>query len=176
VRLAVVFWVREQDPTREFSSDRPRLPLQTHPGLGILRRVFRVAARMAAELGLDGLANFPKFAHDAAIFYRSRLFLFLDAHEQGRFEAMLRDLGPLGLRDMSLAFVGDAVRDETNETVAWRPGFQVYPLSAELSGYFHSEVYASSVAAAARGARYRVERARLESALRVFEHNVPVAG
>ena len=169
LRIAVVFWAREGDPTREFSADRPRLPLQDHPGLGILRRVFRVAVRMASDLGVDGLANFPKFPHDAAIFYRSRLFLFLDGEEQGRFEAILRDLGSLGLRDMSLAFVGDAVRDQAGHVVAWRPGFQVYPLSTVLSDYFHSDAYVGAVDAGIARARYHVDAAALETALRVYE-------
>ena len=92
VDLLVVQWVKEQDPTANFTADHPRLPLQDHPGLGVLRRVFRVALRIGRDLGKDGLASYPKYPHDAAIFYRSRLFLFADPAEQGRFIAMLRDL------------------------------------------------------------------------------------
>lgn len=145
LELAVAYWVREQDPTRSFPQDRPRLPLQLHPGLGALRHAFRVIAGMAAELGKDGVACVPKFFHDALIFYRSRLFLFLDPVEQGRFEALLRDLDGVPLRDSSLALLGGAVTDQHGAPVVWRPGYQVFPLSERLTAYFNSHKYETMV-------------------------------
>jgi len=141
VSLAVAYWVREQDPTRPFPTDRPQLPLQRHPGLGALRHAFRVIASMAAELGRDGVACVPKFFHDAVIFYRSRLFLFLDPIEQAHFEVLLRDLGTLSLRDLSLALLNGAVSDQYGLPVLWRPGYQVFPLSGRLTAYFNSPKY-----------------------------------
>lgn len=145
VELAVAYWVREQDPTRSFPRGRPRLPLQRYPGLGALRHAFRVIAGMAAELNKDGVACVPKFFHDALIFYRSRLFLFLDPIEQGRFEAIGRDLASVPLYDLSVALLTGAVRDQRGEPVIWRPGYQVFPLSERLSGYFNSPKYENMV-------------------------------
>ena len=143
--LAVAYWVREQDPTRPFRADRPRLPLQRHPGLGALRRAFRVITGMAIDLGKDGVACMPKFFHDAHIFYRSRLFLFLDPAEQGRFEALIRDLRTLSLRDASLALLNGAVGDRDGLPVSWHPGYQVFPLSQRLTAYFNSPKYEQTV-------------------------------
>jgi hypothetical protein len=145
IYLAVAYWVREQDPTRPFRHDRPRLPLQRHPGLGCLRQAFRVITGMAIDLGKDGVACMPKFFHDAYIFHRSRLFLFLDPAEQGRFEALVRDLRPLSLRDTSLALVSAAVSDRDGVPVSWRPGYQVFPLSPRLTAYFNSPKYEQAV-------------------------------
>jgi hypothetical protein len=145
IELAVVHWVREEDPTAAFATDRPPLPLQEHPGLGVLRLAFRVIVRIATDLGKDGVASVPKFFHDAAIFLHSRLFLFLDGEEQGRFEALARDLRQLRLGDATLAVVSGAVRDAHGFVASWVPGYQVLPLSPSLTAYFHSGQYTARV-------------------------------
>jgi hypothetical protein len=157
IELAVIHWVREEDPTAAFAANRPPLPLQQHPGLGVLRLVFRVIVRIAADIGKDGIASVPKFFHDAAIFFHSRLFLFLDGEEQGRFEALARDLNHLRLGDASLALIGGAVRDACARVVAWAPGYQVFPLSPLLTAYFHSPAYAARVASGVAGGRFKMD-------------------
>jgi len=161
IELAVVYWLREEDPTAAFSPRRPALPLQDHPGLGILRSAFRVVVRMAGELGKDGVASNPKFFHDAVIFFRSRLFLFLDGEEQGRFEAMLRDLQSLGLGDASMAIIADCVRDADGRVVRWAPSFQVFPLSPELTAYLHAPAYAQRVDRALADSRFSIDHEKL---------------
>ncbi len=165
IELAVVHWVREEDPTVPFAPDRPALPLQGHPGLGVLRQAFRVVTRVAADLGKDGVVSVPKFFHDAAIFFHSRLFLFLDADEQGRFEALLRDLGHLSLGDASLAFARGAVRDARGVIEAWAPSYQVFPLSEALADYLHSPHYAAQVTAAVKRLHFTVDVAAFAAAL-----------
>jgi hypothetical protein len=167
ISLAEIFWARQQDPTATFSASRPRLPLQDHPGLGILRNVFRAGVRMASDLGLDGIGNMPKFPHDAVIFQRTLGFAFLDPHEQGRFEALWRDVGGLGLRDFSLAIIAGGVRDAARRTVAWTPGVQAFPLSAALSAYLGSDAYARARREAA-AARYVADAGALRAALDTF--------
>jgi hypothetical protein len=161
IDLAVVHWVREEDPTAVFPADRPPLPLQRHPGLGILRRAFRVIAQIAAELGKDGVASVPKFFHDAVIFFRSRLFLFLDGAEQGRFEALARDLRHLPLGDASLAVASGCVRDSQGAAVQWTPGYQVFPLSAVLTAPFHTSRYAAQVSSGVNGSQFAVDTGAL---------------
>ena len=143
--LAVAYWVREQDPSRPFTGRRPPLPLQEHPGLGVLPLAFRVIRDIAVDLGKDGVACVPKFYHDAYIFYRSRLFLFLDGREQGRFERLMSDLARVPLAHASWALVDRHVRDQRGGAVEWRPGFQVCPLSDQLTTYFNSGEYAALV-------------------------------
>lgn len=158
--LLLVHWVREEDPTSSFSNERPALPLQNHPGLGVLRRAFRVALGIAQDLGLDGIANRPKFFHDAAIFHHSRLFLFLDGQEQGRFEALVRDLETLTLRDASLAVAGWCVRDQAGP-LHWQPGLQVFPLTPRLAQHFHSDAYAAAVDAGRAVSHFVIDQAAL---------------
>jgi hypothetical protein len=162
--LLLVHWVREQDPTATFTATRPALLLQRHPGLGVLRRAFRVALRIGAELGVDGVANQPKFYHDAVIFYRSRLFLFVDGREQGRFEALQRDLAALPLPDATLAVASWSVRDRGDDIVRWEPGYQIFPLSERLTTHFNAAAYAAQVAAARESEHFRVDLASLAGA------------
>ena len=169
--LLCVYWLREEDPTAAFSPARPALPMQCHPGLGILRRAFTVVVAMARELGKDGVASVPKLFHDAVIFYRSRLFLFFDPGEQGRFEALCRDLAGLSLGDRSLALLGGCVRDGANRVVPWEPGLLVMPLSPALTAYFHAETYTTEAARAASACSFRCDRECLtRAALTVGRH------
>lgn len=173
VELVVVYWLREQDPAASFDPAHPRLPLQEHPGLGVLRRAFRVALRIANDLGKHGIAALPKFFHDASIFWHSRLFLFLDPREQGRFEALLRDLAALPLADASLALAAGAVRDREGRAVHWQSGFQVTPLASPLTEWFHSAAWQEACRVETERSRYVVDPAGLEEARRVFASSPP---
>jgi hypothetical protein len=175
VDLLVIYWLREQDPTADFDASRLRLPLQEHPGLGVLRRAFKVALCVARELGKHGIAALPKFFHDAAIFYRSRLFLFLDPVEQGRFEALLRDLSALSLQQATLALAGSAVLDDKGQVVCWRPGFQVMPLDPGLTAVFHDERYQAACRSAFERARFSVDPAVLATACEIYERSLTAA-
>lgn len=171
--LLVVYWLREEDPTAAFSAARPPLPLQRHPGLGILRRAFTAVVGMARDLGKDGVASVPKFFHDAAIFYRSRLFLFLDAREQGRFEALSRDLRDLPLGDASLALVGGCVRDAEGEVVCWQPGLFVLPLTPAFTAYFHAATYTDVAADTCACARFRCDPTGVTRTRETIEEHQP---
>lgn len=163
IELLVVHWLREEDPTAAFAADRPALPLQHHPGLGILRSAFRVVVRIARELGKDGVASCPKFFHDAVIFQHSRLFLFLAGEEQGRFEALVRDLRSLSLGEASLAILEGVVRAADGSIVQWNPGFLVYPLSPDVTGFLHAPAYTEEVARALAGHRFSIDRGQRPS-------------
>jgi hypothetical protein len=169
ISLVEIFWARQQDPTRSFTPDRPRLPAQEHPGLGILRQVFDAGVRMARALECDGLGNLPKFPHDALIFQRCLGFSFLDPREQGRLDALCRDLGMLSLRDVSLAVVGGAVSNESAATVSWQPRVQAHAIDPLLADYFRSEGYAKRRAEAASTACYTLDHGRLAAAVATFE-------
>jgi hypothetical protein len=154
ITLAFAYWLREEDPTASFAAERPPLPLQRHPGLGVLRHAFHVVARIARDRNLDGVACVPKFFHDATIFFRSRLFLFLSAEEQGRFEALVRDLDALPLAKATLKVITGEIRDASGQQVIWSPGLQVCPLSPQLTTYFNSPHYAAQVRAAYQRTRF----------------------
>ncbi len=168
IRLLVAYWLREQDPSRMFEPERPPLPLQEHPGLGVLPLAFQTLRRLAEDMQHDGIACMPKFFHDAYIFFHSRLFSFLDPLEQGRFQRMLADLHAVPVGDVSRAFLEGRVVDDTGRRIDWNPGLQVCPLRCVLTDYFNAPAYAARVDAGEAETGYAIRSRR--HAERAYTH------
>ncbi len=119
-----VHWLTLRHPRGRFSQTRPRLPGQEEPGLGLAREAVMLFARIAERLGLSGIAYRPAYYHTA---YPARdLMRFVDPARQGRFEALLRDIGDRPLLDASHAiaegrvlFNGTPYTWEADEMVYW---------------------------------------------------------
>ncbi len=123
-----VHWLSLRHPRAQFSALRPRLPGQEVPGLGLAREVGELLALMARRLGLTGVVFRPAHFHTA---YTARHnFSFVDPARQGRFEALVRDLAPLPLRDATAAvsngrvlLCGAPYAWEADEMALWlKPG------------------------------------------------------
>lgn len=120
-----VHWLTLRDPRQSFSIDRPQLPGQETPGLGLAREAGHMLGLMADRLGLAGVALQPAWYHVA---YATRHhFHFVDPARQGRFEALVRDLEGLALLECTRAIAeGRVLVDgvpyawEPDLVVAWR--------------------------------------------------------
>lgn len=96
-----VHWLTLRNPRAQFSAVRPRLPGQEVPGLGLAREVGELLALMARRLELAGVVFRPAYFHTA---YPGRHnFSFIDPARQGRFDALVRDLASLPLREATAA-------------------------------------------------------------------------
>ncbi len=164
VPVLLVHWLREQDPTAPFQASHPRLPLQDHPGLGVLALALDVAVRVASETGKQGVVALPKYFHDSVIFERTGRFRFADPAEQGRFEALVRDLSGLALADATLALAADAVTNRDGQLARWTPGLLVLALSPGVRAALESGDYDACRRTALESNAYRVDLARLEQA------------
>jgi acetoin utilization deacetylase AcuC-like enzyme len=101
VEVLFVHWLSLRHPRAQFSERRPRLPGQDVPGLGLARECGTMLARMAVRLGLGGVVLRPSHYHIA---YTARHhFSFVDPERQGRFEALVRDLGDRPLLEVTEA-------------------------------------------------------------------------
>jgi acetoin utilization deacetylase AcuC-like enzyme len=99
--ILFIHWLSLRNPVARFSERRPQLPGQEVPGLGLAREAGTLLARMAVRLGLAGVAFRPSHYHLA---YTARHdFAFVDPARQGRFEAMVRDLGAIPLLEATHA-------------------------------------------------------------------------
>jgi acetoin utilization deacetylase AcuC-like enzyme len=97
VPVLYIHWLSLRNPRARFSEGRPRLPGQEVPGLGMAREAATMLARMAVRLGLGGVVFRPSHYHLA---YSARsAFAFVDPEREGRFEAMVRDIGHLPLAE-----------------------------------------------------------------------------
>ena len=153
--VLVVGWLSLQDPRAVFTRERPRLPGQTHPGLGLGRQLYSRVLGWAAAWGKDGLVNVPAFFHNAKFY--APPFAFLSPREQGRFEALCRDLAGHPIAEASAALEAGRVLDvATGEPVTWSPGDMLAALSPPLRAYLATPEYARAVAAAREAHRFRL--------------------
>ncbi|HOU89926.1 MAG TPA: hypothetical protein PLU22_02715 [Polyangiaceae bacterium] len=104
-----VHWLTLRNPRARFRTERPRLPGQEVPGLGLAREAGELLARAADRLGLAGVLLRPAWYHTALQAHHMGM-RFLDPARQGRFEAMIRDLSRLPLREVTLAAAEGRVR------------------------------------------------------------------
>lgn len=102
-----VHWLTLRHPRGRFSPERPRLPGQEEPGLGLAREAGELLGQTARRLGLQGVAFRPAWFHTA---YAARSDLhFIDPKRQGRFEAMLRDFKDVPLLEATRALADGRV-------------------------------------------------------------------
>jgi len=156
--VLVVEWLALQDPRAVFTREWPRLPGQTYPGLGLGRQLYTRVLGWAAQWGKDALVNVPAYFHNAKFY--TPPFAFLSAAEQGRFEALCRDLAEVPVAGASAALQAGRVLDvATGEPVTWSPGDMVAALSPPVRAYLSSAEYSHVVATARDGRRFRLAAA-----------------
>lgn len=123
-----VNWLSLRNPRAHFSPQRPQLPGQEVPGLGLAREMSQMLALMARRLVLDGVAFRPSWYHMAYAARHSARFV--TAERQGRFEALVRDLKAFPLLEVTRALAegrvllnGAHYSWEPEEMVEWlNPG------------------------------------------------------
>lgn len=148
-------WLTLQDPGRAFSPDRPRLPGQEHPGLGLSRALYTRLLLWAEDWGKDGLLNFPEYYHNALIY--APAFRFIAPAREGRFQALRRDLAPLSVAEASWAVHDGRVREEpAGVALRWEPAEMVAPVSHDVRRYLEAPDYGRAVEESAARTRFRV--------------------
>jgi hypothetical protein len=156
--VLAVRWLALQNPGQPFTAERPRLPGQRHPGLGIGRRIYGRLMTWAHEWGKDALLNYPEYYHNA-VFYAS-MFRFVSPARQGRLEALRRDLASLHVCEASAAVHEGRVAEEPSGTpLAWEAAEMISPVTDSVTRALGSDAYAKAVRAARDGARFRVTAA-----------------
>jgi acetoin utilization deacetylase AcuC-like enzyme len=121
-----VHWLTLRHPRGRFSAQRPRLPGQEEPGLGLSREAGQLLVQSARRLGLAGIAFRPSWFHTA---YPARPYMrFVDPARQGRFEALLRDLRNVPLLQATAALSEGRVCMNT-EPYVWEADEMVHWLT-----------------------------------------------
>jgi hypothetical protein len=153
--MLVIQWVSLQHVRGVFSPERPQLPGQSYPGLGVGRKLYRLLWRMARELGKDGLSAYPMYYHNAV--YYSAGFSYLVPRKQGELGALMRDLSDVPLMTVSQGINDGQLRSgPTGEVVDWNPGEMFAAVSRRLGSYLSSRTYKSEVKRAASELSFRL--------------------
>jgi len=139
-RMLVIHWLVLSSPDGTFTVDRPRLPGQEKPGLGLLDPTIALLQAFSRELSVDGVLDVPDHFH-TALFY-SRAFRYLDPEAEGRFQAIARDLS-----GVPLALASDAIREgclvdrTTGAPMPWPVAEQVMAVRGPLRRFLRSPSY-----------------------------------
>jgi acetoin utilization deacetylase AcuC-like enzyme len=129
--LLTIEWLLLQDPRARFSSVRPPLPEQEHPGLGVLADVVAWLVTICREAELDGLAFRSSHFHVATL--ARRHLRFLRSGDEARFRAIAEATRGLSLSDAARAVAEGRIRnEETGDPVRWVDVPMVVPTSPEL--------------------------------------------
>ena len=157
MRMLYIQWLRLQDPSRSFTPDRPALPGQDHPGLGIGREVMAMFLGMADRLHFAGIVSCPEFLHNAVLYRRS--FRFFDPAAQGRFEALAATGAGLPLAELAWAVEQGRVLDEAaGSPLSWTREEMICPTSPLLREHFEAATYHRRADEARRTAHFRIVR------------------
>lgn len=153
--LLAIEWLLLQNPRRQFSPERPRLPGQRHPGLGMLQDVLALMILVCDRLHLDGVVFVPSHYHTAA---QGRALRFMDAGREGRFRALREALAGRPLAEATHAVDARRVIDTaTGRPFVWEPAPMLLPLSDELAQRFAGDEFEHAAEAARAACRLRVE-------------------
>lgn len=162
-------WLLLQNPRKRFSDERPRLPGQSYPGLGLGKELMILLMIMAKNIGLDGITNKPHFFHTAFIF--TRMFVFVDPYKQAEMEALNRDLlKQYKFNDIAwAAYFECIINNTTNEVFKWDPGFLVFPMSKKVYKYFNSKDYKKTVARYRNEMSFSIDEKKYQKKLQMHE-------
>jgi len=153
--VLVLEWLLLQNPRLSFDGPRPRLPGQSHPGLGLLREFFSLLVVLCETLELDGLLFAPSTYHVADL--GARLGSFVDPRQAALFRAMKEVLGGLSLDEASQAVAtGRLVDARTGAAVTWPASLMVVPVSATLRDQVSGPAYQRTAEEAAAGMAVRL--------------------
>lgn len=155
--VLVIQWISLQNVRGEFTRERPRLPGQSFPGLGVGRRVYRLLWKIAREVGKDALSAYPMYYHNAI--YYSGGFSYLDPKKNGELIALRRDLKGESLETASDGINrGQLLEATTGKAVDWNPGEMYAPVSRRLSSYFSNEGFKAEVERTASRRSFRLAK------------------
>lgn len=145
--LIAVEWLTMQNPAASFSSEKPKLPGQDHPGLGAIAYMAKFLEIVAGNVMTAGIMDIPDHFHNAVMY--AKLFMFMDPEREGLLRAALRDLAGMSLYELSWGFMTETiVNEKTGRPERHMPGEQIHPVSKTLQEYFGSKPYRDRVASA----------------------------
>jgi len=171
IPMILIDWLTLQDPTRDFTEDRPRLVHQRKPGLGIFYDFTGLVDTLAETAGKEAVMDIPEHYH-GALFY-SRLFRFWDPGMEGKLKAMKRDFKNEPLWKVSWAvFLDCLVNETTGELEKWQPGEQIKPVSKRLKKYFDHPDYKRQVKDAFEKYRFSIDERKFERAMATYADEI----
>ncbi|MAQ14080.1 MAG: hypothetical protein CMN30_04695 [Sandaracinus sp.] len=156
-------WLTMRDPARGFSAERPALPGQDAPGLGVGERVLEVLYRVTERLELDGLVGVADHFHNAVIYRRELTFLEIGpAARHLALEDALFQREELTLSQAAWAMEWGLVRDGAGDVIRHRPAAQVRSFTEDLTRVLRDEARRREVLQRATAIQVALDREAFE--------------
>lgn len=162
--VLTVDWLLLESPLGHFTKERPRLPGQERPGLGVGWRVLALLFRVVERLELDGLLTVAEHLHNAELYARE--LPFVDPVHAGRLEAFvaaLRVREGLTVAQASWALEWGLVRDREGKSVHWRGEAQLSTNEKTFPSWVESATYAQYARQAAEAFAPTLDRAAFDA-------------
>ncbi|KAH8549913.1 hypothetical protein BGW37DRAFT_558886 [Umbelopsis sp. PMI_123] len=144
ISSTLVEWMCMQDPLAMFTYQRPKLPGQHYPGLGMSNDILSLTINMSREQSRDAVCVLPDHFHNA-LFFQRKGFMFLNPAYQAVFDVLCEhledDIRTHGLAYVSWAIKYGYVKDCNGSAFTWQLEEQLFPISDKLSDVFNSVVY-----------------------------------
>lgn len=164
-RVLTVDWLLLRHPREAFSAERPRLPGQDAPGLGIGWRVMSMLAQVVWRLELDGMVTVAEYLHNAE--HYAREMPCFDPVHHGRLRALLELLRVehgLSTAQASWAMEWGLVRTRADDAVLrWRGELMIASEDDSLRAYLDSPSHAEAAESARKTHRLWLDRAAFEA-------------
>jgi len=155
-RMLRIEWLASQNPRGHFTPDRPQLPDQRYPGLGIGEKAVRFLGQLAYDHRCDGLLSFPDHYHNAVMY--ARRFIFFHAGRHGALRGMMRDLRERTLAERSFAIDAGCLRSEPGaRQEAWVASEMMLPISRRLIEFARSRFWRREEREAERARQWRID-------------------
>jgi len=130
--LLAIEWLLLQNPRAAFTAERPALPGQRHPGLGMLRDVIALLVQVCHRLHLDGITYTPSHFHLAS--QSTKYLRFREPRDAALFDAMKAAIAGLPLAEQARRVdAGEVVDPQTGAPLRWHPMPMVLVVSERLA-------------------------------------------
>jgi len=134
-----VEWLCLQNPLAGFTRERPRLPGQRYPGLGLGYAAHNMTLLIAQRLGYHGVINVPEHFHLAVIYDRAGYDFVSKEHDRDvdRVIESTRHLHfacTAWAAERHLLRITDSEGNATSEAWIYRPAEMLAPVSESLDG------------------------------------------
>ena len=135
-------WLCLQNINGTFTEEKPRLPGQKYPGLGLGREALYLIMLMGIRLKFHALLNNPNYFHNAYIY--SPAFYFHNPEDYGRLKALERLMKSEQMTLAQFAWAleeGKVYKEGEDKPYKWEPALQIMPLRTYLEERYNSEEY-----------------------------------
>ena len=144
--LLSIEWLLLQNPRARFTPERPQLPGQAHPGLGMLHDIIALLILVCDRLQLDGLIFVPSHFHVAS--HGRKTMRFLKPEDEGLYRAFEKTFEGVPLAYAAEAVLAGRVVDaRTGQPVRWQPAPMIFPVSDRLKERVQGEEYEKKIGA-----------------------------